>query len=212
MLELACPSCGATVEFKSKASTFGVCRFCKSSLVRQDLKLDLIGKMAELQEDLSPLQIGTRGRYEQKSFEVVGRMRLAWKDGFWNEWYVVFNGDKTGWIAEAQGTWALSTELNPLPQLPTVDEVALKDRYQLQGQTFEVMDLKIAHCIGSEGELPVAAVATRSGKSVDLIGPDNRFASIEYAASETRAFLGEYVDFDSFEFTNLRPLYGWRFK
>lgn len=212
MLELACPSCGATVEFKSKASAFGVCQFCKSTLVRQDLKLEVIGKMAELQEDLSPLQIGTRGRYQQKSFEVIGRMRLAWKDGFWNEWYVVFNGDKTGWIAEAQGTWAMSTEITPLPQLPNVDEIKRDDYYQIAGRPFQVMDLKIAHCLGSEGELPIAAVTNRSGKSVDLIGQENRFASIEYSEKETRLFVGEYIDFDAFEFSNLRPLYGWRFK
>jgi hypothetical protein len=144
-------------------------------------------------------------------------MRLAWDDGFWNEWYVVFNGEKTGWLAEAQGTWAINTEIQPLPQLPTVDDIALKDRILIQGQSFEVADLKITHCIGSEGELPVAAFESRSGKSVDLIGPNNRFASIEYGLSdseksETRAFVGEYLDFDTFEFSNLRPLYGWRFK
>ena len=103
MLSLNCPSCGAAVNFQSKASVFAVCSFCKSTLVRQDIDLKAIGKMSELQDDLTPFQVGTTGMFFQEKFELVGRLKIPYQDGFWNEWYALFGDGKEAWLAEAQG-------------------------------------------------------------------------------------------------------------
>ena len=57
-----CPGCGAPVEFRSAQSTHAVCGYCQSTVVRQGEVLSRIGKMAELFDDHSPLQIGAAGR------------------------------------------------------------------------------------------------------------------------------------------------------
>ncbi|MFN8550968.1 MAG: hypothetical protein U0103_05715 [Candidatus Obscuribacterales bacterium] len=69
MLTLSCPSCGANVDFKSKASLYAVCSFCKSSLVRHDVDLEKIGTVSDLVDDLSPIQIGTTGTFGNDKFE-----------------------------------------------------------------------------------------------------------------------------------------------
>ena len=52
-----CPGCGAPVEFRSAQSTHAVCPYCQSTVVRDGDTLSRIGKMAELFDDFSPLQL-----------------------------------------------------------------------------------------------------------------------------------------------------------
>lgn len=77
-----CPSCGSEVLFKSSISVFTVCDHCKSMIVRRDLDLEALGQMAQLPDDVSPLKIGSRGKYKNTAFEVIGRLKVAWSEGY----------------------------------------------------------------------------------------------------------------------------------
>src|SRR6202012_1730726 len=105
-----CPQCGAPVKFQSSIAIFAVCEHCRSMVVRKDLSVESIGVMAELPPDLSPLQIGSRGEWNGKAFELVGRIRVEWDLGSWNEWYALFDGGVGGWVAETQGFYLVSFE------------------------------------------------------------------------------------------------------
>jgi hypothetical protein len=72
MLKLPCPACGAELAFASRTSVFAVCAYCRSTVVRRDVNLETLGKMAELAPDLSPLQLGVRGKFEGKGYKVSG--------------------------------------------------------------------------------------------------------------------------------------------
>lgn len=209
-MKLGCPACGAEVDFKSRSAIFAVCSYCNSTLVRHDLDLEAIGKMAELPPDMSPLQVGTRGSYEGKRFELLGRLKIAWKDGSWNEWYALFDDGQEGWLAEAMGFFMVSVP-QPLPaRLPEASAIKVGQELELaRNQRFTVDDLKQATCVGSEGELPFPAPQGRESFSVDLSGPGETFANLEYAADGTRLYMGRYVDFDDLKLSNLRELDGW---
>src|SRR5688572_17086462 len=159
MLTLSCPSCGANVDFRSKASVFAVCGFCKSTLVRHDMDLENIGKMSDIQDDLTPLQLRTTGRYAERKFEIIGRLRIAYDGGFWNEWYTLFDGEKTGWLAEAQGFYAMCFAVSALgapPRAKMLPGVSIS----LDKETeYIVEDVRNVTCVYSEGELPVNAVS-----------------------------------------------------
>lgn len=210
MLTLNCPSCGAGVNFQSKASVFAVCSFCKSTLVRHDLNLENIGKIAELRDDLTPIQIGTSGVFRNENFEVVGRMKVAYEDGFWNEWFVILSSGEVGWLAEAQGFYAL---LKPSQaEIPSRGSIHVGAVFQFgkgDDSYYEVDDIHDVTCIYSEGELPVNAVQGRASCSVDLRGFEEQMGTIEYANNEDRLYIGAYQDFDKFAFKNLRPIDGW---
>ena len=107
-LAASCPSCGAPVVFKSAASIFAVCEYCQSTLVRHDQALEDIGKMAVLAEDRSPLQLGTEGRYKGVHFALIGRIQLKYSQGLWNEWHLLFDDMRTGWLSEASGEYVLT--------------------------------------------------------------------------------------------------------
>lgn len=209
MVTLNCPSCGAEVTFKTKSSVFAVCSFCKSSIVRQDVDLSVIGKISDLQYDLTPLQVGTVGSFDSKTFELIGRLKIKYSDGFWNEWHALFSDGLTGWLAEAQGFYAVCFE----GKKPEIDRDGIGVGRQMvlgEGTLYEVEDMREVICMFSEGELPFNAVQGRESLSVDLSGADLAMATIEFAKDQTRFYEGHYQEFDEFNFRNLRIIDGWK--
>ena len=208
-LRLNCSGCGAEVKFKSKASVLSVCSFCRSILVRHDFELENLGKMAQLLEDSSPLQIYTKGQFEGISFEIIGRRRVGWSEGFWNEWYLQFANGKDGWLSDAQGFYAVSFQNFTQERLPNKDKLVVGDSILIDDETFTVDDIRQVNCAGSEGELPTKSLAGLTALSVDLTSEDSGFANIEYSEAGVAFFVGKYSDFDSFKFVNLRVIDGW---
>lgn len=210
-MKLGCPACGAEVEFRSRISVFAVCPYCNSMLVRHDLDLEKLGEMAELPEDISPLQIGTEGQFEGGRFTLVGRLKVAWADGLWNEWFALFDDGREGWLAEAQGFFMMSFHLEDSSGVPSAHRVGVGQKVRLaNGVSLQVDDIKEAECVGSEGELPFRAPRGRKSTSVDLNGPDHAYACIEYSEQDgTRLYAGKYVDLFDLKPRNLRVLDGW---
>lgn len=231
MQKFNCPSCGAEITFQSSVSVSCVCPYCRSLVVRHDKDVEAIGKMAELPDDISPFQIGTAGKFKNVSFTLIGRMKIGWHDGSWNEWFMFSDDGRKGWLAEAQGFLAVSFEveggLNPDNERALKEHIgkmenspwdssaesssALGLLIVIQNKHFEVADVKQAECIGSEGELPFTAPKGRKTTSIDLLGKNGEFAGIEYDDSgKPRLFVGEYAEFDDLKFSNLRELPGWK--
>jgi hypothetical protein len=117
-----CPNCGAPVPFASAIAVFAVCGHCRSSVVRRDAQVELMGQQAQLPPDISPLQIGTRGDFDGRSFTIIGRVRVGYREGTWNEWCADFGEGVWGWVAEAQGFYLVSFEVAPPDDLPGVSE------------------------------------------------------------------------------------------
>ena len=207
--ECSCPSCGAPVLFRSPASILAVCSYCSSTIVRQDVNLELVGKMAELMSDGSPIQLGTTGRYREAPFTVVGRIQLRYPQGFWNEWHMLLGDERSGWLGESMGNYGVSF-ITPVPEkVPAFQDLKAGQQVLLKGAVYEVTDLENASCIGGEGELPFQIGPGFSAPAADLSGPGNAFASIDYSEEPPLVYLGEYVDFKELHLSGLRQLNGW---
>ena len=207
-----CPSCGAVITFQSAASILAVCDYCKSTLVRHDLKLETIGKMAELLPDSSPIQLGTEGVYRKTRFTVVGRIQLRYGQGFWNEWYVLFENQREGWLGETLGHYAVTFPIRPPEPLPPFSELRAGVKVPLKGRVFQVMNLENARCIAGEGELPTRIGPGYEAPVVDLQAAGNLFATLDYSENPPLVFVGEQLRFDDLKLARLRramPV-GWQ--
>jgi hypothetical protein len=229
MRKFACPSCGADVVFQSAQSVYAVCAYCQSMVVRTDVDVKAIGKMAALPDDMSPLQLGTGGSYDGLDFTIIGRLKIGWRDGLWNEWHMLMSDGRRGWIGEAQGSFSVSFEVEQLPndvrdaierfthllkagggrEAAREGDAAPGFSVVLDGQRLRAVDIKQATCLGSEGELPFAAPKGRRTIAIDCVGAESQFATLETDGSSSGAYLGRYVEWDAFRFSNLRPLEGW---
>jgi hypothetical protein len=220
MRKYACPSCGADIVLRSSLSVSGVCEYCQSLVVRTDADLELMGKVAGLPEDMSPFQLGTRGEFNGVAFSLIGRLRMGWSDGYWNEWFFVGEDGRKGWLAEAQGTFGISYELDePLPPdtilvlnqmiKAKLDKVKDGSTVTFGGKLYRLTDRKAAVCLGCEGELPMLAVQGRKSTCLDFMGGTDEFASIDEHQHQFRLYLGRYVEWKELKISQGRSIEGW---
>ena len=198
-----CPSCGAPVVFKSASSVFAVCEYCQSTLVRHDQNLEDIGKMAALVEDRSPLQLGAEGSYKGVHFALIGRIQIKYSQGIWNEWHLLFDDMRTGWLSEAGGEYVLTFAQFVGEALPQFDDLKIGQRFVLASQTWTVSNIENAECVAGQGELPFKVGAGYPVAAVDLRNRAN-FATLDYSETPPLLFVGEAVDFSSLKMANLR--------
>ena len=209
MTQVNCPSCGANVVFRSTASVFMVCEYCRSTLVRHDLDVENVGKMADLKLDGSPLQLGALGSYRGVHFSAVGRIQYRFDKGVWNEWYLLFDDMRGGWLGEARGNYAVSFVTEVAETIPPLKEVEAGRWIRLGNVEFETIDVQTAHVISGEGELPFQVGAGYEAPVVDLQGSGRQFATIDYSEAKPLVFIGEYVEFDQLGLSGLRTFDGW---
>ncbi|MDO9192677.1 MAG: DUF4178 domain-containing protein, partial [Undibacterium sp.] len=68
MQNVSCPGCGAQVVFRSHASVMAVCEYCKTTVLKDADTVKNYGKMSDVLEDYSPVQIGTSGVFGGRGF------------------------------------------------------------------------------------------------------------------------------------------------
>ncbi|MBI3893105.1 MAG: DUF4178 domain-containing protein [Candidatus Wallbacteria bacterium] len=209
MRKASCPSCGAELEFRNAASLWIVCDHCGTMAVRHDVDLEAVGKVAQLKSDGSPVQLGTRGVFRKKGFEVVGRIQLEYPQGFWNEWFLSFADGSSGWLGEAQGDYAVSWLAKQALRLPAFENLSPGATLSIDGVEMEVRDLQRARCISGQGELPFEVRGGYEAPVADLVGPGSRFATIDFSEEPPLVFTGEYADFDELKLTDLKEIEGW---
>jgi hypothetical protein len=207
--EVNCPSCGAPVVFLSAASVLAVCEYCGSTLVRHDLDLENVGKMGQLQADGSPLQLRAEGRYQGDSFTVVGRIQLRFEKGLWNEWHLLFDGQRSGWLGESEGIYAVSFLTEVKEAVPKFEELHPGQTVILQKSSYEVINVEKAFCIGGEGELPFEIGPGYEAPVADLAGPGRQFATLDYSEAPPLIYMGEYVEFEELHLSGLKEFDGW---
>jgi outer membrane protein assembly factor BamB len=204
-----CPACGAPVEFKSGQSIVAICQYCRSAVARTDRDLKDLGKVAELVETGSPLDVGLRGKWKDVPFELTGRAQLGHEmGGQWDEWYATFSNGWLGWLAEAQGRFYLTFQY-PAPegvQLPSFDQLQLGQHVPgLPWPTpLMVAETGRATALGAKGEIPYLLTPGETYYYADLSGVNNSFGTLDYNQSPPLVFLGQQVTLDEIGITTTR--------
>ena len=198
-----CPSCGAAVGFRSAASIYAVCDYCRATLLRDGESLKNLGRMADLLDDPSLIQLGSEGRFRGLHFMVIGRIQLTYDGGFWNEWHVLFDDANTGWLSEAGGEYVVSRQVTVSEALPSFAALAPEMRVTIAGNGYTVTDLETARCIAGQGELPFKVQAGYAVDTADLRG-QGRCVTIDYSEAPPLVFVGYPARVDELEWSNLR--------
>ena len=147
-VDVSCPGCGAQISFKTGSSIVTVCEFCKSVVARGDRNIEDLGKVADLVDTGSPLDVGLKGVYHGAPFELTGRAQLGHEaGGIWDEWYAAFADGRWGWLAEAQGRFYMTFQqsLPPEIRIPPVEDLGL-------GQPVEVMPGSVPLTVAEKAE------------------------------------------------------------
>ena len=204
-----CPSCGAPVQFRFSSSVQTTCEYCRSIVVRTDVDIQQVGKVADLPANSSPIQIGTEGVFNDKPFVVAGRIIYEYVQGNWNEWRLVFNDGVNGWLSDAQLEYDISFQVGGTLPLPGPAEIEPGQTLSFHGKQYEVTSITRARYRGVEGELPFQYWDKTVTPFADLRTCAGEFGTLDYSEHPPLLFLGQVVDFDSLRLTNLRSFEGW---
>ena len=137
-----CPGCGAPVEFKSAQSTHAVCGYCQSTVVRSGEVLTRLGKMAELFDDHSPLQLMASGRIQQGGkdvpFTLIGRLQYKGDAGVWTEWAAFLQDGTLATLGEDNGAYVFTRPIDPGREMPEAARFRIGTTTAINGKPYSV--------------------------------------------------------------------------
>jgi hypothetical protein len=169
------------VDFRSAASAFAVCSFCRSTVVREGDALRKIGESAELFDDHSPLQLGAGGKYQGAAFTLVGRLQYRYKDGTWNEWHALFDSGRSGWLSEDNGRYVIAFDVPLEGAAPAPDKLRPGAQEIVSGQGWSVASVTVARLIAAQGELPFKPNTERGFVVADLRSTRDEVGTLDYS-------------------------------
>ena len=199
-----CPSCGAGIGFKSERAPYTVCSSCQTMVVRKDLNVEALGKVAECQPDGSPIEIGTQGSFNGKAFQVIGRIQLAYEAGFWNEWHLLFSDNSSGWLGEALGQYFVSfAEADP-SAFADFRQLELGREFDYEKDLWVVLDRKTVRLNSFEGELPYVISNHDPFLTVDLRNTKGEGLTVDFSDAEASLYRGRWVPFAELKLAGLK--------
>lgn len=189
--------------FRFAGAAAQVCKHCNFVVARTDRNLVAVGRMADLVEIPTPLQVNATGRWNNEPFVVDGRVQLdrASAPGApWQEFFIAFpNSGRWCWVAFAQGRWYSTSEVALPPQgLPAFNSLRAGMSIELPGQgVWTVAEVGQRRVIAGEGEMPhVAAPGVPTGYA-DIAGPNGAFGTLDYGDGNQippKLYLGRQID------------------
>jgi hypothetical protein len=199
-----CPGCGAPVEFRGAQSAFAVCSYCQSTVVRQGDVLSRVGKMAELFDDHSPLQLQASGVWEGRSFTLVGRLQFKSASGTWTEWNAVFDDASNATLGEDNGSYVFSRAAPMARAVPEAARFRVGATTAVGGKSFSVAANDLVGLLSAQGEVPRLPALGQPFAVVELRSADGEVLSIEYDGEPPSVSRGRAVLLETLQLTGLR--------
>ena len=203
-----CPGCGAPVEFRSAQSTHAVCGYCQSTVVRSGEVLRRIGKMAELFDDHSPLQLMASGRIalegRQLPFTLIGRLQFQSDAGRWTEWVAFLEDGSRATLGEDNGAYVFTRPMAPGRELPGAERFHAGATVTLQGKPYSVAFAGQAQLLSAQGELPKLPPLNQPFDLVELRSADGEVLSIDYGHAPPLLERGRAVLLDDLQLQGLK--------
>ncbi|MFK8105500.1 MAG: DUF4178 domain-containing protein [Saprospiraceae bacterium] len=198
--EFECPSCGGRIEKRNVNSKSVACPYCGQASHIQADSLAAAGQAHLLVDYGSILSTGLRGQLGDQKFEVHGRMRIEYEDGFWDEWYIRLEDGRDAWIQEDDGSFVLFLR-QETEELPTdvfeKFKVGSIRRFSSEYPDVFVSSRARAKVLGADGELPFVI---KPGDSADFVEGmfDGKLITLELLPEETILFVGQHYEVDDF--------------
>jgi Domain of unknown function (DUF4178) len=195
MQQMNCSSCGAALEVKNQFIRSLTCKFCGASyMVSGSDTLDPVGKTASLADYPSRLKVGAGGVIRGRTFSVIGRVRYAYAEGFWEEWQIVWDdGAPPDWLEEDEGYWTVYTRERVRGAVPGYDEVRVGQSVTINNRSVFITEKRTARMVGSEGQF--SSVLPISGNFGYVQGSSSESpTSINYWTDEIELSVGSDLE------------------
>ena len=187
-------------------------------MVRTGDVLARVGKMAELFDDFSPLQLQASGAYtienQSQKFTLIGRLQYKYSEGTWTEWIALFDdaAQSSGFLSEDNGAFVFTLPFALARNVPAASQLRIGATTAIDGQAFSVTSIQSVALMSAEGELPRLPTLGKPFDMVELRSADGEVLSIDYSAVATGGApslsRGRAVLLDELKLTGLRDASG----
>ncbi len=195
-----CPSCGAPLELKYRFSKMAVCGYCgQNTYLNSDTDQQAQGKVSPLIDYGSKFSVNQTITIKGNKFEIIGRIRFVYPDGFWDEWFLI-NKDKPDteyWLQEDEGEFILFGRNDNVKEFPDFHSTKVGSTHAAFGEKVFVNEKNTAQVMGGEGELPFQVVPGEKADFIDgIVIKKGQPISYEYLPKETVLYIGFDVKLD----------------
>lgn len=190
--EVSCPNCGAPVTLAHRSVRLASCQNCGSLLAIERDGWVIKGTSARLSSFASVMSLGDVGTLRGRDFQAIGRIRCAYEDGFWDEWYLLFSDGAAGWLQEDEGELTLVSR-ERLSAIPRPTAIRPGETIDVGGRAVYIREKGSAEIEGVEGQLPSGV---RIGQAFDYIDGlwNGRAVMLELSEREVELFIGDEID------------------
>lgn len=203
-----CNACHGEIIPKNRFSVLIECPYCHTTYRKSESLYTQTGEVASLPPDMSFIQIGTTGQYEGKFFTVIGRIKVAWVDGNWSEWLLMFDDNTLGWLGDFLGRFSVSFP-EKLEHDINIADLTTDQVIDLFPIPMTVKDIKSITYVGFEGELPFERQEGKTAISIDLASEGEGCAFMDNFDNNNNLYVGKWVNADELNLSNIRLLDGW---
>jgi len=199
-----CPSCGGNLEVRHRFSKMVVCPYCNQSTFLNTDGLLAQGEKVKLIDYGSVFFIGATGTLKHLKFEVIGRIRYKYADGFWDEWLLIID-DLEGeelWLQEDEGEFILFKRKQVLKNLPPYSQTKVGSVIDVNGEAVFITEKSKAYVMGGEGELFFQITPGEQADYIDgILYGKGIPVNIEYLPEEVVFNIGEELFLDDIKFS-----------
>ena len=199
--EYKCPACGAPLTIENRFSKTVVCKYCGQTSFITPAGLDPAGQKAELADFPSIFAIGKRGTLAGRPFVTLGRLRYAYEDGFWDEWFLSCDEGRTFvWLQEDEGDFTAFEKTSITSAIPGFDEIKVGSIVAVNTLSVFVTEKNRAKISGGEGEINFRF---SPGEAVNYVDGNaaGQLVSIEFTPDEINLSTGAPIDVDQIIFS-----------
>ena len=191
--QVNCPRCGAPHPIKNPGVVMVQCEYCGELFAWNAEGIHSAGQQSLLVEGFTRLYRGAQGSIGQERFEVLGRVRYDFGQGFWDEWFLTMQSGQSAWLTEDDHQLAWQTPITWQFQA-SPEAYRPGQRLSVEGIEYVIHEVGHAKCLGVEGSLPRSIVPGHAYRYADATSPDGRFTlGLEFDDNPPSAYVGHWL-------------------
>lgn len=194
MQQFSCPACSAPLMIENRFVKMITCEFCGQVSFLTDKGLDPTGKTAKLVQLPSRFYVGAIGTLKGREFSTLGRLRYQYDSGYWDEWFLTFDGEQPGWLVEDEGTYVLCRKTKLTGEITPYDQVRVGATVNIGGKQVFVTEKGRSQIAGGEGQLAFTVIPGEQVYYLDGT-TEGKLISVEYHPNEIEVSIGSPIDY-----------------
>ena len=198
---LNCPACGGPINNISPLSRSVGCDHCGNLLYFNNSQWQNGGKFPTEIEAPPLLGVDRHGSINGQAFRVAGRVRLAYKAGHWDEWWIEFEDGEDRWLEEDDGSYYFHESVPVEVKGEALKELAVGKYFAAAGKQWFITDAGQASITGVQGQLPVTLRPGFELKYYDAV-TGGKALSVEIWGNEVEASLARSINPATFKWQN----------